>query len=301
MSNPIDSVTLLSTFLHIADRGSLSAASRVLGTSQASVSRQLQALERRLEVTLIRRSTHSMTLTEEGRALLPRARSLVEEWERLRAELGLTVEEPEGLLRVVGPTGHGPSLLAPLAARFTEQYPKVSVELHLTDGPVDLAALGADLMIRVGAVDGQDLKVRRIGQIERWLVATPELARRHFDRRGTPKGDPPPIVGLAPYYSERIHLTLTSGEDLYIEGVCRVRTTLLAAAHAAVVASGGIGLLPRWLVEGEVSEGALKRLCPHATVRALPVFIVHPPSLYRSARSVLFAQAVEEVYAAQAG
>ena len=280
------------TFVQISAQGSLSAAARALGTTQASVSRQLKILESRLGATLVRRSTHQMVLTDEGAALLPRAQKLADDWASIQSEIGEVEREPTGILRVIAPTGHGPTLLAKLAADFTQRFPAVTVDLIITDGPVDLIALGADLMVRVGPVHGQELKVRKIAEVERWLVGAPGIIDQHMDRRGKPK-EGIPIVSLAPYYEDEIRLKTNRGQDLTVKGILKVKTTILWAAHAAIRSGGGIGLLPSWLIHDDVKEGRLVRLCATASVPTLPIYLAFPPGPHRPLRAILFAEEVE--------
>ena len=296
MGNSIDSMALMQTFVQIAAQGSLSAAARALDTTQASVSRQLKVLESRLGVTLVRRSTHNMILTQEGSALLPRAQKMIDDWTAIQSEIGEVDKEPTGVLRVVAPTGHGPTLLARLAAQFTQKFPAVTIDLVITDGPVDLVALGADLMLRVGPVQGQEVKIRKIGEVERWLVGTPDIVERYTTGRGTPK-EGVPIVALAPFYDDEIKLKSNRGQEISVKGTLRVKTTVLWAAHAAIMGGGGIGLLPSWLVNEEVQDGRLKRLCSNASVSALPIYLAFPPGPHRPYRAILFAEEIEKLLA----
>ena len=104
---PTDRFELMETFVRIVDAGTLSAAAAQLGTTQPTVSRRLQALERSLGVRLLRRSTHSMTLTEDGQRCLERARELLASWHAFEADLRGAGDEPEGTLRVIAPHAFG--------------------------------------------------------------------------------------------------------------------------------------------------------------------------------------------------
>lgn len=297
MGNAADTIQLLRTFIRIAEAGSLSAAARGLGTSQASVSRQLSALENRIGAGLIHRSTHDMALTDEGARLLTGGRALVDDWESLCASLMQEERALKGVVRVVAPMGLGPIAVAPLAARFTTTHPKVEVDLVMTDEPVDLVAVGADLMLRVGPVEGADLRVRKIGTARRWLVGAPDVVSAlSLNRAGLP-GDNFPLVSLAPFYEDRVVLLGKTGRKVELSGTVRIRTQVLAAAYAAVKAGGGVGLLPSWLVADDIVAGRLVRVAPRFEPSKLPVHLAFPPSRFRPLRTRLLAEAIEEVVA----
>lgn len=297
MGNAADTIQLLRTFTRITEAGSLSAAARSLGTSQASVSRQLTALENRIGAGLIHRSTHDMALTDEGARLLTGGRALLDDWDSLCASLVQEDRGLEGLVRVVAPMGLGPIAVAPLAARFTTTHPKVEVDLVLTDGPVDLVAIGADLMLRVGPVEGADLRIRKIGTARRWLVAAPDVVSAlSLDRAGLPVGNFP-LVSLAPFYEDHVVLLSETGRKFELSGAVRIRTQVLSAAYAAVKAGGGAGLLPSWLVADDIEAGRLVRIAPRFEPSKLPVHLVFPPSRFRPLRTRLLAEAIEDTVA----
>ncbi len=293
MGNAADSLQLLQTFTRIAESGSLSAAARSLGTTQASVSRQLAALEARLGTALARRSTHDLTLTDEGERLLPRAMEMLAAWQATREALGQAVSAPSGLLRVIAPSGIGPTIVARTAAAFARSHPEVDVDLVFTDASVDLVGIGADLQVKVGPVDRQELLARRIGAVERWLVAAADLdLGDHSDSAGDLR-DGLPLVALAPLYGSRLQMTAGDGSARQLTCRVRLRCEVLNAAYEAVLAGAGAGLLPRWLVGDDVAAGRLKRLAPAAGFASVPIHLVFPPGRYRPLRTRLFAEQVE--------
>lgn len=297
MGNAADTIQLLRTFVRITEAGSLSAAARTLGTSQASASRQLAALEDRIGASLIYRSTHDMSLTDEGVRLLAGSQTLLDDWEALCASLRREDRAPEGLVRIVAPMGLGPVAVAPAAARFTKTNPKVEVDLVLTDGPIDLVAIGADMMLRVGPVEGADLRIRRIGTARRWLVAAPDVAGAlSLNRSGLPVGDVP-LVSLAPFYRQQIVLLSATGRKVELSGTIRTRTQDLSAAYAAIKAGGGVGLLPSWLVADDVKAGRLVRIAPRFEPSKLAIHLAFPPTRFRPLRTRLFAEAIEDAVA----
>ncbi len=152
--NPgVDRIELMQTFVRIVETGSLSAAAEQLKTSQPTVSRRLQTLERTLGLRLLQRSTHVMKLTEDGERCFAHAKDLLDNWKAMEADLRGTQDEPEGTLRVLVPHAFGQDqLIAPLT-NYLGRFPRVSVEWLLHDRRPDFIAEGIDCAIQVGAVD----------------------------------------------------------------------------------------------------------------------------------------------------
>src|SRR6195952_2343203 len=164
---PADRFELMETFVRIVDAGSLSAAAAQLGTTQPTVSRRLQALERSLGVPLLRRSTHSMTLTEDGQRCLERARELLGNWHAFEADLRGVGDEPEGTLRVVAPHAFGQQQLVGPLARYLAMYPRVDVEWLLHDRRPDFVVEGIDCAIQVGVVDDPSAVAIKLAEARR--------------------------------------------------------------------------------------------------------------------------------------
>ncbi|UVN42146.1 LysR family transcriptional regulator [Pseudomonas mosselii] len=172
----------LALFLTIIEKGSLSAAGRERGLSPATVSERLSALEAHYGVTLLTRSTRSLSLTEAGRLLADGARRLLAEAEELQSQLRHGQQKISGLVRLSAPVDLGQHCIVPLLDRFLAEHPDVSIDLDLTDGYVDLVGQGLDLAIRYGALADSSLHARTLGDNRRVVCAAPGYLRRH----GTP-------------------------------------------------------------------------------------------------------------------
>ncbi len=256
MSQSLDRLTLLDTFARIAERGSISAAARDLGLSQASASRQLATLERRLGVRLIARTTHDQALTEAGRACLAEARGLLAGWEALAERFEEGEGALQGRLRVIAPVALGQLALAEAAAAFVRAHPNVSLRWLLDDGVVRMAEEGADLWLRVGSVPDETLTVRPLGHIERLVAAAPELLAD-----GAPAGPEAlgalPAVAVEPFEGARVPLVNIEGRGELITARPAVSTDSIVAARAAARAGAGWAVLPRWFIEDDLAAGRL--------------------------------------------
>ncbi len=166
-------------FLNVAIEGSFAEAARVLRLTPSAVSRSIARLEKRLGVTLLRRTTRALALTAEGSAYRDRMSALIADMVEVEATLSQASQGPRGLLRVNASPSFGVHYLIPLLPGFAELYPAVSVELTLTDSIVDLVEERADVAIRIGPLRDTRLRAKKLGHSRMALVASPEyLARR---------------------------------------------------------------------------------------------------------------------------
>ncbi len=283
-----DRFELMETFVRIVDAGNLSAAAAQLGTTQPTVSRRLQALERSLGVRLLRRSTHSMTLTEDGQRCLERARELLANWHAFEADLRGAGDEPEGTLRVIAPHAFGQhQLVAPLAD-YLARHPRVNVEWLLHDRRPDFIAEGIDCAIQVGEVDDQNVVAIKLAEVPRIVVAAPALAAL------LPATQEPgdlarlPWLAMRPYYRTEVTLSalapLAGGPDARFAIAPRMSTDSLYALRTAAVMGVGAAVASAWLVADDIAQGRLVHLAPQWRAAPLPVWLVYPKARFYPAR-----------------
>lgn len=169
-------------FATAIEQGSFSAAARLLGLSPSAVSRAVSAIEARLGVRLLLRSTRALTLTAEGEAYLRAARRILSDLrdaEQAIADQGA----PRGRLRVSASQAHGRLAIVPLIGEFVALYPHILVDISLADRIVDVAGGQADVAIRFGPLADSPLTARKLGENRRVIVAAPAYLERH----GTPR------------------------------------------------------------------------------------------------------------------
>lgn len=171
------------TFVRVYELGSMSAAGRDLRLSPAVTSTRISQLEEYLGVRLFQRTTRSLTPTEQGKSFYRGATEILESVEKAEAQIVDITENPRGSVYVAAPLGVGRRLIAPLVPDFLEKYPEMSVRLRLTDRKVDLTTEGLDLAFFLGQPEDSNLKIRKIADVERVLVAAPSYLKAH----GTPQ------------------------------------------------------------------------------------------------------------------
>lgn len=173
----------LETFVAVANRGSLTAAAKLEGVAPAMIGRRLDALEERLGVKLLVRTTRRVTLTHEGSTFLEDCTRLLADLEDAEAAVSEGGATPTGLLAITAPAGFGRHHVAPHVPVFRDAYPLVQISLNLSDRVVDLTAEGYDCAIRVGELADSSMVSVRLAENRRLCVASPAFLKRH----GTPK------------------------------------------------------------------------------------------------------------------
>lgn len=174
----MDSLTDMRTLVAIARDGSLSAAARDLSVSVAMVSKRVTALEARLGVRLLNRTTRHCTLTEEGERYVRDCQRILDDVSEMESSIAASALEASGTIRVTATTAFGRRVLAPLLAAFSARNPKVHVSLSLSDALQDLATGRHDLAVRVGPLTDSTLVATRLARNRRLVVGSPEYLAR---------------------------------------------------------------------------------------------------------------------------
>ncbi len=176
------SLRQIESFVSAATRGSLSAAARAEGVAPAVIGRRIDALEARLGVRLLIRTTRRLSLTFEGSAFLEDCQRILIDLRNAEASVSLGGIKASGHLRVTAPAGFGRVHVAPLIGDFLDAHPDVSISLELTDRLTDIINENIDLAIRIGTLDDSSLVGVHLAENRRVVVASPAYLQRH----GTP-------------------------------------------------------------------------------------------------------------------
>ena len=179
----MDRHTQLRSFVLIAERGGFAAAALDEGVTPVVMGRRLSALEERLGVKLMHRSTRGLRLTELGEQFLDRCRVTLREFDDLEQSISRSRRSVSGELLVSAPAGFGRRHVAPHAAPFAARHPGLNLSFNLTDSVVDLIRERVDLAVRIGPVSDQNLVVVKLHPNRRVVCGSPE----YFARRGVPK------------------------------------------------------------------------------------------------------------------
>ncbi|WP_294225951.1 LysR family transcriptional regulator [uncultured Shimia sp.] len=173
----------LRVFVRVVELGSITSGGRDLRLTPAVASNRVKELEGRLGVRLFNRTTRNLSPTEVGKVFYDHARKVIETLDEAEAVVAGFSDKPRGTIRVTAPLGVGRRIVAPLIPAFADKYPNVDVQLRLSDRKVDLFEDGLDVAFVLGELKDSNLKLRKIADCDRVLVAAPEYLEAH----GTPQ------------------------------------------------------------------------------------------------------------------
>ena len=268
----MDRLDELAVLVAVVDQGSLVGAARRLRRSPPAITRALAALEHRVGARLIERTTRRASVTAAGRALAEQSRALLTGYDE--AVTDISPAPVRGRLRVTAPVQFGRRHVAPLVTAFLRKFPESQVELVLNDRFLDLVEEALDVAIRIGALADSSLLVRRIGEVRRVVVASPD----YLARRGTPT-KPAELTA-----HDTIFSTSTWGPLEWRFG-SRARTTIVRLAPRllandvearldAARAGHGIARVLSYQVTEDLGAGRLVRVLRDFEPPPLPVQLV---------------------------
>ncbi|MCP3137578.1 LysR family transcriptional regulator [Pyxidicoccus xibeiensis] len=282
----------LLVFAKVVQAGSFTTAARGLRMPKSTVSRKVSELEQRVGAQLLQRTTRKLRLTEVGQAYYEHCARIVAEAEQ--AELAVTRMQatPHGLLRVTTPLTF--SFLGPLIAEFMKRYPEVQLELVCSDRTVDLMEEGFDLAVRAGRLADSSLMARRLGNLERVVVASPG----YLAERGTPKAprdlEKHDCLLFGSGLASNVW-TLTSGSrSVDVSVRARMVVNEPDMLHAVTVAGSGISLLPTLHYATDITAGRLQRILPDWSSSGAPVHAVYPSTRHHSPKVMAFVECLRE-------
>lgn len=265
----------INVFIKVAQAGSFTQAARQLGIPNSTASARVSALERRLGVTLLQRTTRKLRLTQEGEAYFRQASQGLEEIARAETEVSSSQREPRGLLRVTAPVDMGNNCLAELVSIFRKKYPKVNVELLFTDRQLDLVAEGVDIALRAGDLRDSGLIARKVGTTYWVPIASPA----YLKRAGTP-AHPKELRGHACLQFTPLgkdDWQLTDGKHTVTVPLARqLVANEISFVKILALSGNGIALLPSYVCSNEIASGKLIRVLPAWHSRIVPLHLVYP-------------------------
>lgn len=283
MSKSLDRLTLLNTFVRIAERGGISSAARDLDMSQASASRQLAELENQLGVQLALRTTHNFALTEAGQDCLADARDLLSGWETMVERHAEDDASLSGKLKVVAPVALGQLDLGDAALVFQAAHPDVEIIWELQDDPIRFSEVGCDLWVKIGAVPDETLIVRPLGTVERLIVAAPSLTKERNIQLPSDLADLP-CAALAPFEGSAIRLTDADGKAVTVTARVGLSTNNTFSAKKAALKGLGYTIMPRWFVAAELGDGRLLDVLPSWRAAELTINAAYLPARRQTRR-----------------
>lgn len=248
----------ISTFVEVVARGSLSAAARAEGIAPAMIGRRLDALEARLGVKLLQRTTRRLALTNEGAAFLEDCQRILSELEEAESAVAERSAKATGHLLVSAPAGFGRQHVAPLLPSFLAEHRDVTVNLNLTDRIVDVVGEGVDVAIRIASLSDSSLVGVKLVDNQRVLVASPAYLRR--------KGTPRTLADLAKHNclaissegSQRGWAFSENGKIVTLKVAGNMVCNDGAVLHEWALSGKGLAWRSMWEVGSDIEAGRLR-------------------------------------------
>ena len=254
----MDRLKQIESFAAVATKGSLTAAANAEGVAPAVIGRRIDALESRLGVKLLVRTTRKITLTHEGTAFLEDCQRLLSELANAEASVSAGGVKASGYLKITAPAGFGRRHVAPLVPRFMAAHPEVSVSLNLSDRVVDIVNEGYDCAVRVGDLPDSSLVSVRLADNRRLCVATPA----YLKRAGTPQQPSELMRHQCLTLSSDASQTrgwafLVDGAVTHLRPSGRMDCSDGQVLHDWCAAGLGLAWRSTWEVEREIASGQL--------------------------------------------
>lgn len=288
----------IESFVAVAAKGSLTAAANAEGVAPAVIGRRIDALEERLGVKLMLRTTRRITLTHEGSSFLEDCQRLLSDLANAEANVSAGGVKARGHLRITAPAGFGRRHVAPLVPRFLALHPDVSVSLNLSDRVVDIVNEGYDCSVRVGDMPDSSLVGVRLADNRRLCVAAPA----YLERAGTPQ-----------HPSELAHhecLALSSdasqtrgwafkvaGATVHLRPGGRLDCSDGQVLHDWCSAGLGLAWRSTWEVEHQVRAGTLVSVLDDFAAAPNGIFAVFPHARHLALRVRLWVDFLKHSYA----
>jgi DNA-binding transcriptional LysR family regulator len=293
----MDSVSDLHFFVLLTQHASLARSAQELGITPSTVSKRLAALEQRLGVRLMNRTTRRLSLTSEGEAYLAEGARILEDIDVLEHGIAGSRAMPRGLLRVHATLGFGRRHIVPAVSRFIQAYSEVEVQLHLSDRPPNLVEQGFDVAIRIGEMPDSRLTMRTIAFNKRLICAAPG----YLKTAGTPT-QPSDLAAhrcIVIRESDETYGTwyLTSSsrsESIKVRG--NLSTNDGGSALAWALEGHGIFLRSEWELAPYLRSGALVHVLPDWRLPPANIVAVYPTRRNVSARTRAFIDHLADWY-----
>ncbi len=275
----------VNVFVTLVECQSASRAAEKMGLANSAISRRMKALEERLGVQLIQRTTRTMHLTDDGQLYYQRCRKLLDDWHEAEQEVMQSAAELSGTLTVSAPLSLGLSHLAPAITDFMQDHPQLKVNLDLSDRRVDLVEDGYDLAFRIGALEDSSLMARLVTEIRHIVYCSPGFLDQYgpFNHPDDLRDAP----GLG--YSNLRHPGRWpySGPDGE-KGEGRVEPRMLSsngeALRAASIKGIGIGCQPSFILHDAISAGQLVPVLTEYQWYGMNLYAIYPQTRHLSRR-----------------
>jgi LysR family transcriptional regulator for bpeEF and oprC len=289
----------IATFLRVVEAKSFAQAANLLDLTPSAVSKSISALEAELGVQLLKRSTRTLSLTQDGAIFYERCQKLFHEYDEIEATLRGSYQSPQGRSRVDMPVVVARFIVLPALSEFLRRYPQVQLELGVNDRPIDLIQEGYDAVVRIGRLRDSSLPMQHLSNIRLFTYASPDYLARY----GEPEAPEAllkhnclpyiysPSGQLADWLFER------KGERFSLSVAGNFCSNDPEALINATVDGIGIHQTASFTVAKHLKAGTLKPILTRYSTIGLPVSLLYPQTQHLSAKVRVFADFLKDEFA----
>ncbi|WP_077341770.1 LysR family transcriptional regulator [Pseudocolwellia agarivorans] len=268
----------ISEFVYVAENESFTLASKKMAISTAQVSRQISALEKRLNIKLLYRTTRKVSLTEEGRVFYQHCRSVLDGLNAAEQAITHLQSKPQGKIKLTAPVTYGEQQVLPLVNNFMEKYNHINVTAYLSNQQLDLVEGGYDLAIRLGKLNDSSMMARKLGKRTNYVCASPD----YLNKYGTPHAlselaKHSCLLGTLDYWHFK-----ESSKEKNIRVTGRLRYNNGFGLVDAALKGLGIVQLPDYYVQNYIENGTLLTLLDNYRVPDEGIWAIYPQNRHLS-------------------
>jgi DNA-binding transcriptional LysR family regulator len=268
----------ISEFVYVAENESFTLASKKMVISTAQVSRQISALEKRLNIKLFYRTTRKVSLTEEGRVFYQHCRSVLDGLDAAERAITNLQSKPQGKIKLTAPVAYGEKQILPLVNNFIKQYSDVEVSAYLSNRQIDIVEEGYDLAIRLGKLSDSTMMAKKLGKRTNYLCASPQ----YLEKQGVPHSiselsQHSCLLGTLDYWHFR-----ESDREKSIRVTGRLRYNNGYSLMDAALKGLGIVQLPDYYVQQRIESGELVTLLDNYRAPDEGIWAIYPQNRHLS-------------------
>jgi len=268
----------ITEFVYVAEQESFTEAAKRIGISTAQVSRQVSALEKRLRIQLLYRTTRKVTLTEEGRIFYQHCRSVLDGLDAAKRAITNLQTKPQGKIKLTAPVAYGEKQILPLVNNFALQHSDVEVDAYLTNRQVDLVDEGYDLAIRIGKLSDSTMMAKKLSKRTNYVCASPDYIGKY--------GIPHSISELSKHrclLGTPDHWRFSKlGKEVSVRMTGRLRYNNGYSLTDAALKGLGIVQLPDYYVEPYLASGDLISVLDHNRAPDERIWALYPHNRHLS-------------------
>lgn len=268
----------ISEFVFVAESESFTQAAKRMAISTAQVSRQISALENRLNIKLFYRTTRKVSLTEEGRVFYQHCRSVLDGLDAAERAITNLQSKPQGKVKLTAPVTYGEQQILPLVNNFMQQYQDIEVSAFLSNQQMDLIEGGYDLAIRVGKLSDSTMMAKKLGTRTNYLCASPDYLSKHGSPHSLSELNAHRcLLGTLDYW----HFT-EAGKDKNIRLTGKLRYNSGFGLVDAALKGLGIVQLPDYYVQAYLQSGELISLLDNYREPDEGIWAIYPQNRHLS-------------------